>query len=35
MGPEPLESEQGNYSGMVTENLELEEEEMVTVKVLL
>lgn len=31
MGPEPQESEQENYYGMVTEYLE--EEEMVTVKV--
>lgn len=33
MGPEPQESQQGNYSGMVTENPGLEGEEMVTVKV--
>lgn len=29
VGPEPQESEQRNYSGMVSENLGLEEEEMV------
>lgn len=33
VGPKPQEREQGNYSGMVTENLGLEEEEMITVKV--
>lgn len=33
MGPEPQESEQENYYGMVNEYLGLEEEEMVTVKV--
>lgn len=31
VSPEPQESEQGNDSGMVSENLGLEEEEMVTV----
>lgn len=33
MGPGLQEGEKGNYSGVVTENQELEEEEMVTVEV--